>query len=136
MVDKSARKMYCYNGDEKIYTFRVSFSKVKGKKVKSGDHKVPEGIYKITRRRCHRKYYRMINISYPNKKDKEVAKMKGVRVGSGITIHGQLFWNRDGNSDKYTLSKDWTNGCIALTNRDLDKFWASVKNGTTIEIRP
>lgn len=136
IVDKSKREMICYSGDDEVYKFKISLSKVKGKKIKSGDHKVPEGIYKITRRRCHRKYYKMINISYPNRRDREEAKNRGVKVGGGITVHGQLFWNSNGDGDDYTLSKDWTNGCIALRNSDLDKFWSSVKRGTTIEIKP
>jgi murein L,D-transpeptidase YafK len=136
IVDKSKRRMYLYKGKQKSDTFRISLSKNKGKKIQRGDLKVPEGRYYITKKICHSKYYRMIYISFPNEKDKLEAQQRGVSVGSGITIHAQPFWNKNGKGDGYTLSKNWTNGCIAVTNKNMDRLWYAVDAGTPIEIRP
>lgn len=136
VVDKSKRKMYLYDGSMIRYSFRVSFSRKKGRKLRAGDNRVPEGDYYIGSRRCHSKYYKMIKISYPNKNDRVRAKKAGVSAGSGITIHAQPFWNGNGEGNNYTLSKNWTRGCIALTNKDMNTFWNSVAGGTPIEIKP
>jgi murein L,D-transpeptidase YafK len=136
VVDKSKHKLYLYRGSKIEHKFSISLSRQKGRKLKAGDNRVPEGHYHITRRRCHRKYYKMIGLSYPNSVDKRRASTRGVYTGSGITIHGQLFWNANGKGDRYTLSKDWTRGCISLRNRDMDIFWNSVPKGTPIEIKP
>ena len=136
VLDKSKREIYLYDGSSIKYSFKVSLSRKKGKKLKQGDMRVPEGSYRITKRRCHSKYYKMIRISYPNKDDKQKALRAGVNTGSGITIHAQPFWNANGKGDNYTLSKNWTKGCIALTNRDMNTFWNSVARGTPIEIKP
>jgi len=136
IVDKSKRRMYLYVGKRKKHTFRISLSRKKGKKIQRGDLKVPEGRYHITKKRCHSKYYRMIYISFPNQQDKIEASSRGVSAGSGITIHAQPFWNKNGKGNGYTLSKNWTNGCIAVTNQAMDKLWYAVDAGTPIEIRP
>jgi len=135
VVSKSKREMYLYRAGKKIDTFRVSLGKnPKGHKIKRGDRRTPVGSYTITRKRCHSKYYRMINISYPNKRDKDMAKKRGVSPGSGITIHAQPFWNADGNGDDYTLKRNWTNGCIAISNSSMDRLWYTLKRGTPIVI--
>jgi murein L,D-transpeptidase YafK len=136
VVYKSKREMNLYRDGDKIYTFRISLGKrPEGRKIKRGDHKTPEGSYTITRKICNSKYYRMIYISYPNHDDKIRAKKMGLSPGSGITIHAQPFWNGDGKGDNYTLSKDWTNGCIAISNSSMDILWYALKLGTPIEIK-
>jgi len=135
VVSKKRREMYLYRGGKKIDTFRVSLGKnPKGHKIKRGDRRTPVGSYTITRKRCHSKYYRMINISYPNKRDRDMAKKRGVSPGSGITIHAQPFWNEDGKGDDYTLKHNWTNGCIAISNSSMDRLWYALKRGTSIVI--
>lgn len=136
VVSKSKREMYLYRGGHKVDTFRVSLGEnPKGHKVKRGDHRTPIGSYSITRKNCNSKYYRMIHISYPNKSDREIAKKRGVSAGSGITIHAQPFWNADGKGDDYTLKRDWTHGCIAISNSSMDRLWYSLKRGTPIVIK-
>jgi len=136
VVDKSEHKMYIYKNDKIVETFRISLGKnPNGHKLKEGDFRTPEGLYLITGKQCHPKYYRMISISYPNQKDICDAKKRCVPPGSGITIHAQPFWNGDGKGDDYTLSKNWTNGCIAITNDSMDFLWYAVKSGTPIQIR-
>ena len=136
IVSKTKREMYLYKGDEKLYTFRVSLGKhPKGNKIKQGDYRTPIGSYSITRKSCNPNYYRMIYISYPNAADRKAARERGVAVGSGITIHAQPFWNKNGKGDEYTLAHDWTNGCIALSNSSMNILWYSLKKGTPIIIK-
>jgi len=135
LVSKSEREMYLYRDGKKVYTFRVSLGKnPKGHKIKRGDRRTPIGSYSITRKSCNSKYYRMIYISYPNKKDIDMAKKRGVSPGAGITIHAQPFWNADGKGDDYTLKHNWTNGCIAISNSSMDRLWYTLKQGTPIVI--
>jgi murein L,D-transpeptidase YafK len=73
-------------------------------------------------------------ISYPNEQDIAEARKKGVNPGGYITIHGQPKWNADGKGDEYTLSRDWTEGCMAVTNSAMDMLWRAVENGVPIDI--
>ena len=137
LVRKSGHKMYLYSKGKLIETMPVSLGKnaSKGPKIKQGDFRTPTGIYTIINKRCHPIKYKALYLSYPNKKDIERAKKMSMKPGNYITIHGQPYWNRDGHGDSYTLSHDWTNGCIAVTNRDLDYLWQHVPVGTTIELQ-
>jgi murein L,D-transpeptidase YafK len=137
VVDKSDRKMYLYKNGTVIKTFRVSLgaNDYQGPKVKRGDKRTPIGTYRILNKRCHPIKYMAMTISYPNAADIARAKKMGVDPGSLITIHGQPHWNADGHGDAYTLSKDWTDGCIALTNSDMRTLWSMIKVGTPITLR-
>jgi len=134
VVKKSAHKMYLYKDGKVIKTMPVSLGKnaSKGPKIKEGDFRTPTGSYKIINKRCHKVKYRALYLNYPNAKDIQRAKKLGVKPGKLITIHGQPYWNRDGRGDSYTLRHDWTNGCIAVTNKDIDYLWAHVAIGTPI----
>ncbi|WP_457605575.1 L,D-transpeptidase family protein [Nitratifractor sp.] len=137
VIKQKEHKLYVYHNGKVIKTFRVSLGKntmSKGPKVKEGDYCTPVGTYRIVDKRCHSIKYRAMTISYPNEQDRLRAQKLGVKPGSYITFHGQPYWNRDGHGDSYTLSHDWTNGCIALTNKDLDWLWSAVKPGTLIVI--
>ncbi len=136
VVKKREHKMYLYKNGKVVETFCVSLGKNDhlGNKVKRGDKKTPIGRYTILDKRRHPIKYRAMTISYPNAQDRARAKKMKVDPGSMITIHGQPYWNKDGHGDKYTLSHDWTDGCIALTNKDLDKLWGRVRVGTKIII--
>jgi len=137
VVVKSERKMYIYKDGKVIKTFPVSLGANDhlGNKVKKGDKRTPVGSYCILNKRRHPIKYRAMTISYPNEQDKARARKLGVDPGSMITIHGQPHWNADGHGDSYTLSKDWTDGCVALSNKDLDWLWGSIKPGTQIIIK-
>jgi len=136
VVHRSSRTMDIYKNGSIIKTFRVSLgsNSSRGPKVSQGDYKTPRGSYTILDKRCHRVKYRAMTISYPNAQDRARAAKLGVNPGSMITIHGQPHWNADGHGDNYTLSRDWTNGCVALSNSDLDWLWGSVRVGTPIII--
>ena len=137
VVLKKKRVMFVYKNNERVATFRVSLGKNadKGPKEEMGDYKTPEGSYEIVRKRCHPKHYRSMMISYPNKKDLENAKAKGINPGGYITIHGQPKWNANGQGNEYTLKHDWTEGCIAVPNVTMDTLWRAVENGVKITIK-
>ena len=136
IVYKSKRKMYLYKDGEKVDELPVSLGKnPKGDKVRMGDHRTPEGQYWIRRKLCSQKYYRSLCISYPNPKDLQQARSRGVKPGGDITIHAQPVWNANGEGDKYTLSKNWTEGCVAVTNKEMEKLWYAVREGVPIVIK-
>ena len=136
VVYKKKRKMYTYSQGKLMHEFRISLGKYadKGNKVKAGDYRTPEGSYKIIRKKCDNRLYRSLMISYPNAEDKVRAAKKGVSAGGYITIHGQPKWNADGHGDAYTLSRDWTEGCMAVPNKAMDVLWSAVRNGVKIDI--
>jgi len=106
-----------------------------GTKLQQGDHKTPEGRYSVVDMRSDPKYYKEILISYPNEEDRQRSREMGFNPGGGITIHAQVPWNWNGKGDDYTLTKDWTSGCVALTNHGMDTIWQMVDKNTIIDIR-
>ena len=136
VIEKNARKMYLYKENKLQDTIPISLGKNPiGPKEKRGDNKTPEGTFRISRKHCSEKYYRSLCISYPRPEDRRKAAQKGVDPGSGITIHAQPVWNADGKGDNYTLSHDWTQGCIAVTNDTMNKLWYAVRKGIPVIIR-
>jgi len=138
VIYKKKRRLYAYRNGKKIHEFRISMGKNcnKGDKLCAGDYKTPEGSYRIVRKKCDPRLYRSLMISYPNAQDKAESRKQGLKPGGYITIHGQPKWNADGRGDNYTLLHDWTEGCIAVSNKAIDILWHSVKNGTKIDIHP
>ncbi len=138
VVYKKKRVLYAYKDGKVVETFRISLGANggadAGNKVKAGDYRTPEGTYSIVRKKCDARLYRSLMISYPNEADRARAKQRGVNPGGYITIHGQPKWNADGRGDEYTLSRDWTEGCMAVQNLAMDKLWSAVEKGVTIEI--
>ncbi|MEA3419853.1 MAG: L,D-transpeptidase family protein [Campylobacterota bacterium] len=136
VVYKSKRKMDLYRSGRVVDTLPISLGKnPKGHKVRKGDHRTPEGQYWIRRKLCSQKYYRSLCISYPNPSDMNRAQAKRVDPGGDITIHAQPIWNADGNGNQYTLSKNWTEGCVAVTNQEMEKLWYAVREGVPIVIK-
>ena len=135
---KKKRTLYAYANGKLLYEFRFSLGKNgdKGNKIKAGDYRTPEGSYTIVRKKCDSRLYKSLMISYPNEEDKARAAKRGVNPGGYITIHGQPKWNADGRGDEYTLSHDWTEGCLAVPNAAIDKLWRAVANGVKIDIHP
>ncbi len=135
---KKKRMLYAYHNGKVVLKSRMSLGKNadKGNKIAAGDYRTPEGSYTIVRKKCDPRLYRSLMISYPNKQDIARAQAHGVNPGGYITIHGQPKWNADGHGDAYTLAHDWTEGCMAVPNRVMDRLWVGVKNGTPITIHP
>ncbi len=138
VVYKKKRRLYTYANGKQVSEFRISLGDKGGanggNKVKAGDYRTPEGSYTVVRKKCDNRLYKSLMISYPNAKDKARARKNGVNPGGYITIHGQPKWNADGRGDNYTLSRDWTEGCVAVPNADMDTLWQAVANGVKIDI--
>jgi murein L,D-transpeptidase YafK len=105
-----------------------------GPKTQQGDHKTPEGIYVLNFRNARSQFYKSIHISYPNEHDREQARQKDVSPGGDVFVHGLP--NGYGAISAAHRLKDWTDGCIAVTDEEMDEIWAAVVDGTPIEIRP
>jgi len=136
VVVKKERKMYLYRDGKVQSTFPVSLGKNPvGDKVEKGDNRTPEGTFWIHRKLCSPKYYRSLCISYPRPEDMAEAKKRGVDPGGSITIHAQPTWNADGHGDSYTLARNWTQGCVAVTNSAMKQLWYAVREGVPVTIK-
>jgi len=105
-----------------------------GRKEQQGDHKTPEGLYTIVGRNPSSQYHRALRVSYPNAEDRARAAKRGVPPGGDIMIHGLP--NGYGWVGRGHLAKDWTDGCIAVTDQEIEEIWTLVADGTPVEIRP
>lgn len=135
VVIKSKRIMMLMRDSEIMKVYRVALGKQpNGTKIKSGDQKTPEGTYILDSRKSDSKFYRAIHISYPNKSDILQAKRIGCAPGGAIMIHGLPKKLED--LGKAHRLWDWTDGCIAVTNSEIEEIWELVPDGTPIEIKP
>jgi len=129
-VFKESRRLYLMHGDTalKAYEFELGFAPAGHKQIE-GDGRTPEGLYMIDRRNPNSRFHLSLGISYPNARDVEVARRLGESPGGDIFIHGtpDIFVGR-GN--------DWTQGCIAVTNEEIEEIYAMVRDGTPIAIHP
>jgi murein L,D-transpeptidase YafK len=132
LVLKSQRALLLMKGDEVLKRYIVSLGNPVGPKIRQGDHKTPEGTYVLDRHNANSQFYRSIHISYPNTDDVARAKKLRVPAGGDLFIHG-LPNDFRGHSDALG---DWTEGCIAVSNAEMDEIWRMVADGTPIEIRP
>lgn len=135
VVFKAARKLQLMKGGEVLRSFRVALGpNPKQHKVREGDGRTPEGRYVLDWRNAKSRYYRSIHISYPNAHDRRKAAERDVSPGGDIMIHG-LPNGYKGPAQRHS-AWDWTAGCIAVTNAEIDVIWSLVENGTPIEINP
>ena len=119
LVIKSEKRLYLMREGEPFASFRVSFgSNPRGHKQEQGDGRTPEGRYILDYKNRDSAYYKSIHISYPNAKDRKEARKRGVAPGGDIMIHGQK--NGYGRLSFLVQRLNWTNGCIALSDRDMD----------------
>jgi len=128
VVNKEDRRMYLFNNNDvlKGYDIKLGFAPV-GHKQFEGDGKTPEGLYRIDRRNPNSQFHLSLGISYPNVKDYAAAKAQGKSPGGDIFIHGQ--------KNPFTKDEsDWTWGCIAVTNMEMEEIYAMVPNDTLIQI--
>jgi murein L,D-transpeptidase YafK len=135
VVLKKERTLQLMSQGKAIKTYKVALGGDPiGPKTRQGDHKTPEGLYVLDSRNVHSQFYKSIHISYPNAHDRAAARQKGVSPGGDVFVHGLpkgYAWV--GASHR---AKDWTDGCIAVTNQEIDEIWRAVTDGTPIEIRP
>ena len=132
-VDKSARTLQLLSDDKVIKSYHIALGgNPIGHKQQQGDQRTPVGNYTLDYKNENSGYYRSIHISYPNTADKARAKSRGVSAGGDIMIHGQK--NGFGAFGILNQQRDWTEGCMAVTNDEMDEIMAAVKIGTAIEI--
>jgi len=138
IVKKSTRMLYLSAGGEIYRRFHVSLGAMPiGPKEIEGDMRTPEGTYSLDYRQKSNLYNKSIHISYPNKKDKAKAKELKAKAGGMIMIHGTPSnWALSPLGDWMPILMDWTEGCIALSNDDMEEVWNMTKNGTPIYIIP
>ena len=137
-VDKTARimKLLHHNQTIRSYPIRLGFDP-SGHKIKEGDGKTPEGRYIIDWRNSKSAFYKSLHISYPNPQDIANAKKLGVSAGGNIMIHGSATTaqlEKLPSLMQYLPRSDWTWGCIAVRNVDMDEIWNLVDNQTRIHI--
>lgn len=137
VVLKGERRLVLMRGEEVLKVYSVALGRYpEGHKTRAGDSKTPEGSYSISYRldSDRSKFYRALHVSYPNEEDMARARALGVDPGGQIMIHGlPLDWTA---SQLGHPRIDWTQGCIAVTNREMDEIWQMVSDGTTVEIHP
>lgn len=128
-VDKSERILKLIHGGEAFRTYPVSLGdNPRGHKLFEGDERTPEGLYLIDGRNPNSGYHLSLSISYPNSRDIARAQSRGLDPGGQIMIHG--------TPDPSQRRRDWTDGCIAVSNAAMDEIWRLVDEGTLIEITP
>lgn len=136
VVHKADRRLYAFidGAAVKAYEIALGFSPA-GHKAFEGDGRTPEGVYFIDRKNAYSRFHLSLGVSYPDRDDRFRAESLGVSPGGNIMIHG--FPDEDPLG--FTLAhphRDWTNGCIAVTNREIEELWRSVPLGTPIHIEP
>jgi murein L,D-transpeptidase YafK len=135
VVVKSTHTLTLLNQGSVIKTYKIALGgNPKGAKIRRGDHKTPEGEYILDHRNEHSQFYRSIHISYPNREDRARARKLGVSPGGDVMLHGLP--NGYGWIGAGHRARDWTDGCIAVTNEEMDEIWRAVPDRTVIEIRP
>lgn len=135
LIEKHKRRLTLLSKGMAIKTYAVALGKNPiGAKEKQGDGKTPEGLYFIDSKNKLSRFHRSLGLSYPNKKDKKRAQTLGVAPGGDIMIHGL----KNGIPDigDFHATMDWTDGCIAVTNEEIEEIAQIVPEGTPVEIRP
>ena len=135
LIEKKERRLTLISKNKVLKTYKISLGgNPNGPKERIGDNKTPEGTYVIDSRNSSSHYHRSLHISYPNEKDKKRAKELGVSPGGNIMIHGiKNGFEWVGPSHTWL---DWTKGCIAVTDREIEEIDKLVPNGTIVEILP
>lgn len=135
VVNKTESRLYLQSAGHRFASFKVAFGgNPLGHKQQEGDERTPEGKYILDAKNPGSAYYKAIHISYPNARDRAAAKARGVSPGGQIMIHGQK--NGLGWLAPVAQLFDWTDGCVALSNADMEQVWQAVVVGTPIEIYP
>jgi murein L,D-transpeptidase YafK len=128
VVHKGRREMLLLSGESVVRSYRVALGwDPIGHKMREGDGRTPEGRYTIDRRNPKSRYHLSLHISYPNVEDCDRSRALGVEPGGDIMIHGL-------KTGVAHPESDWTQGCIAVTDAEMDEIWELVADGTPVEI--
>ena len=135
LVIKHDHSLTLLHDGQPIKQYRVALGRGGlGPKQQAEDNRVPEGTYRIVSSNPHSAFYRALRVGYPTPQQAAAAHARGVDPGGDIMIHGirnGLGWL--GPAHRFI---DWTKGCIAVTDPEMDQIWTAVPDGTPIEIRP
>ncbi len=135
LIEKNERRMTLFSKGKVLKTYKIALGgNPDGPKERQGDNKTPEGTYVIDSRNRDSRYHLSLHISYPNERDRKRAKQRGVSPGGDIMIHGiknGFAWVGDLHT-----GVDWTKGCIAVTDEEIEEIEKIAPNGTVVEIRP
>jgi murein L,D-transpeptidase YafK len=135
VVRKAQRKLHLMHGDTILRSYRVALGlNPVGRKERAGDFRTPEGTYRLTRRNSRSEYFLSIQVSYPSEHDLKRARRNRVDPGGQIMIHG--FPNQLRHAPQYYETRDWTDGCIAVSNSDMVEIWLLTPDNVPIEIWP
>lgn len=135
IIKKKDRKLVLLAGGQELKSYKVALGgNPIGAKMKEGDGRTPEGLYFIDKHDPNSSFHWSLHISYPSASDRERARRDGVRPGGDIMIHG--IKNGLGFIGRLHRFADWTQGCIALTNPEIEEIYKAVPDGTPVEIRP
>lgn len=135
LVRKDERRLYLLSGDQVVRSYRIGLGdNPSGHKLYEGDKRTPEGEYVLDWRNANSDFYKSIHISYPNDQDRALASAWGLDPGGSIMIHGLP--NEAGDMAFAYIGLDWTDGCIAVSNEEMDEIWQLVSDGTPIRIMP
>ena len=135
VVEKSLRRLTVFAGGLPLRTYDVALGRVpSGPKLQIGDFRTPEGLYYIDARNPQSQFHRGLHVSYPNAQDLARARAMGVDTGGDIMIHGLP--NGQAQYAPTHRALDWTSGCVAVTNEEIEELWDSVPLGTPVRIVP
>jgi murein L,D-transpeptidase YafK len=135
VVDKTRHTLTLFQAGFAMRTYQVALGKEPtGDKVKIGDNRTPEGVFRIDFRNPQSKYHKSLHISYPDAAHVQRANAMGVLAGGDIMIHGlpPAYAKLGAAHSQY----DWTNGCIAVTDAEIEEIWRAVPDGAVIQIKP
>ncbi len=134
-VIKHNREMLVFGGDSLLKVYRIALGDAPvGHKRFQGDERTPEGLYRINDRNPQSICHKNLGISYPNARDREYARLAGRPSGGDIKIHGLP--NGQGHIDRAHILSDWTNGCVGVTDEEIDELYQHVEIGSPILILP
>ena len=135
LVEKSKNQLHLIKDEQPIRSYQVALGQNPvGHKVQRGDLRTPEGRYNMIFKNENSKFYRSIYINYPNEHDKIMAQLRGVDPGADIVLHGLPNGYRDNGLPFQPMN--WTQGCLAVRNHEMDEIMSLVEVNTPIEIRP
>jgi murein L,D-transpeptidase YafK len=135
VIEKKARRLTLYHLGRPIRSYLVALGKQPvGDKLSAGDLRTPEGLFSIEARNPNSQYHLSLRISYPDAAHRARAEALGVSPGGDIMIHGLP--NGRGKVGAFHRTFDWTNGCVALTDEEMEEIWNAVPIGTPVQIKP
>ena len=135
LVEKSARRLHLLRDGQVLKSFDIALGlSPAGAKKREGDFRTPEGLYRLEMKNPNSDFFLSIKISYPSLDDRRRARQLGVNPGGQIMIHGHP--NEPKHPFSYYRGRDWTDGCIAVSNSDMVDIWLMTEKDTPIEIRP